>query len=555
LFKLLSFILNFNKKTKLVFFGIIFLNIFASLAEIISIGVVIPFLSLLIDPDSIKNFTFLPFSFSLDILIVSFLFITSILISSLLRVFNLYLTTQFSFKIASDLSLKMYENFLSRSFLEIKNFSSNHIVDLILNKSNQLSMSLMMLLNVISSAIISIGIIFFLVFINPFIAFVIFGLCTIFYLFFTWLGKKYLVKYSEDTARESNNLSRHLEEGYGLIREIKTNDMYEVFFNKFSISDKLMRRSMGMTQFLSQYPRFLIEGFIVVGLIIFINILLNNNLYNSSLIGLIGGFVFGMQRLLPVVQNAYGSYSNIKGYQDSIEACLYFLTGSIKKKDKISIDFQSLSVNNLSFKTAETNIQIFENLTFNLKKGDCVGIIGKSGTGKTTLLEILSGLITPQKMDLFINNKKHNHQYEPDNLFFYIPQHTFLFRGNISQNIALEFDSKKIDNKKIKRILFDVDLDDLDPKKMITHRGENVSVGQAQRIGIARAIYANKQILIMDEPTSALDKKTEEKFIKLISRIKERSTIIMATHKIEPLKVCNKIFRIRNKKIEKFDPF
>ena len=90
---------------------------------------------------------------------------------------------------------------------------------------------------------------------------------------------------------------------------------------------------------------------------------------------------------------------------------------------------------------------------------------------------------------------------------------------------------------------------------MISHRGENVSVGQAQRIGIARAIYANKQILIMDEPTSALDIKTEEKFIKLLSKIKEQSTIIMATHKIEPLKVCNKIFRIRNKKIEKFNPF
>jgi ABC-type multidrug transport system fused ATPase/permease subunit len=553
--KLLSFILNFNKKTRLVFFGIIFLNIFASLAEIISIGAVIPFLGLLVDPDSIKSFTFLPLSFSLDILSISFLFITSILLSSLLRVFNLYLTTQFSFKTASDLSLRMYENFLSKPFLEIKNFSSNHIVDLILNKSNQLSMSVMMLMNVISSSIISIGIIFFLVFINPFLAFVIFGLCSIFYLFFTWLGKKHLVKFSENTARESNNLTRHLEEGYGLIREIKTADLYKVFFNRFSISDKLMRRSMGMTQFLSQYPRFFIEGFIVVGLIILINILLNNNLYDSSLIGLIGGFIFGMQRLLPVVQNAYGSYSNIKGYQDSIDACLFFLSDSFKRKNKVLIDFQSLSIKNLSFKTAETNIQIFENLTFNLKKGDCVAILGKSGTGKTTLIEILLGLITPQKMDLFINNKKYNYQYESDNVFFYIPQHTFLFSGSISQNIALEFDTKKIDNKKIKRILSDVDLDDLNPKKMISHRGENVSVGQAQRIGIARAIYANKQILIMDEPTSALDKKTEEKFIKLLSRIKEQSTIIMATHKIEPLKVCNKIFRIRNKKIEKFNPF
>ncbi len=546
-------IFNFSKNTRLFFFGLVFLNIFASFAEVISIGAVIPFLGLLVNPYAAQEYLIVPSNIPLNFFTVSYLFVFSIIFSSLLRVFNLYLTIKFAFTTGSNLSIRMYENFLSSSFMQIKNLSSNHIVDLILNKSNQLSLSVMMLMNFVSSLFIAFGIILFLFFVNSSMALIIFGLSSFFYLSFHAAGKNYLAKFSDVTAKESNNLTRHTEEGYGLIREIKIGNIYEIFTNKFKNSDESMRKAMGLTQFLSQYPRFFIEAFIVTGLVIIINFLIKNNTYSASLLGVIGAFVFGMQRLLPVIQNAYGSYSNIRGYQDSVEVCIKFLQKPIKTSARLIEYFDSLYIKNLSFNQKDGGEKIFENLSFQLNKGDCIGILGKSGSGKTTFLEILMGLITPQKINTSINKKNIINISEFKNLFFYIPQHTFLFEGSVSQNIALDFDSKKIDFKKIKEILAHVDLGELNPKKMITHRGENVSIGQAQRIGIARAIYSKKEILIMDEPTSALDKITEKKFIKLLTQIKKTSTIVIATHKIEPLNVCNKIFIIRNKKLERYN--
>ena len=218
---------------------------------------------------------------------------------------------------------------------------------------------------------------------------------------------------------------------------------------------------------------------------------------------------------------------------------------------------KSLNVKNLSF-FYSNNKKIFSNLDFEIKKNETIGIIGKTGTGKSTFINILSGLIKTDKGRITIDNidiKKVLSNYNP--LFAIIPQSIFLLDDSILSNVAFGVDKQKIN----KKIFFEsVRLAQLDkfikslPLKENTNVGERgikLSGGQIQRIGIARALYFRPKILILDEATSSLDQKTESEFMKMLYFLKRKLTIIIVSHRMSTLTKCDKVFKIDNSKIKK----
>ena len=226
-----------------------------------------------------------------------------------------------------------------------------------------------------------------------------------------------------------------------------------------------------------------------------------------------------------------------------------------RKKNK-SFIFKNLKINNINFEYSNRNQTIFKNLSFEINKGDFIGIMGPSGAGKTSLINIIIGLLIPQSYNYFINDNEIDlEKINLINLFGYVPQKVFLLDDTIENNILFGKQSFSKDDKKLNYALNNSQLDQFIkqlPNKLDTVVGENgiqLSGGQIQRIGIARALYNSSQILILDESTNSLDKKNEESIINFLKELNMKITIILVSHKFDNLKHCNKIFKIENKKL------
>jgi len=219
-------------------------------------------------------------------------------------------------------------------------------------------------------------------------------------------------------------------------------------------------------------------------------------------------------------------------------------------------EFSSLKLENISFKYPGTNKNIFENTNFRIQKNQCIGIVGESGSGKTTLVDILLGLLKPQKGKVFINNKESfNTSIDWENMIAYLPQDDLILDQDIKTNVSLDLKSSKQNLKKIESAIQKSNLIEFIqelPDGINTKIGKNgirLSGGQNKRIALARTFYHDKQVLVMDEATSSLDSKTAKNILEQINYLKKDKTIILITHQTENLKYCDIIYRIKEKKI------
>ena len=224
---------------------------------------------------------------------------------------------------------------------------------------------------------------------------------------------------------------------------------------------------------------------------------------------------------------------------------------SIKDNNFDEIYFsKDIKFKNCSFHYENTSRHVLNNFEFELKKNEFVGIIGESGSGKTTLLNILLGLYSFTSGDVLVEKKKVNKKFKWRNIVGYVPQSIFIIDDTIKNNIILDNNIKETDqislNKAIKNAQLEELINELPDgiQTKIGERGSRLSLGQVQRIGIARALYVNPDILFLDEPTSSLDPKTEEEFMNVINQFKGKKTIIMISHKEEILKFCDKILKV-----------
>jgi ATP-binding cassette, subfamily B, bacterial PglK len=258
----------------------------------------------------------------------------------------------------------------------------------------------------------------------------------------------------------------------------------------------------------------------------------------------------------------YGAYTNIKGSYVSLKDVLILLEQPLPKNitlsDGDSISFErGIKLKNISFHYAGTEEEIVKGVNINITKGSKIGLVGSTGSGKSTVIDIIMGLLSPTSGQIFIDNveisKSNQHLWR--NHIAHVPQHIFLSDGTIEENIALGISKDQINQNKIKEAASQAQLDKLIdswPDKyqtMVGERGIRLSGGQRQRIGIARAIYKKAQVLIFDEATSALDNNTEREIVRQIERLKGEKTIIVIAHRYSTLQHCDTIYKLSNGKI------
>jgi len=550
---------------------LLFLMILNSLAEVLSIGAIFPFISVMINPDLIiKNSSFNEFLIFFNVgniqdplIFFTIVFLIMIVFAGFTRLLTLYGNIFLSFSVGSDVSIEIFRKTLHQPFALHISRNSSEIISSITSKVNTSIFGVLLPILVFISALLILILIFImLLFLNPKIAIIsIFGFGALYFLAIFYVRKK-LSYGGAIIASYSNRNVKILQESLGGIRDVILGNMQKIYSFNYAQIDKKLKKYQASNSFYTQSPRIIIETVAIsaIAFVIFLFIDSGGNLANN--LPLFGLIALSFQRAMPVLQQLYGSWSEVKGNRASLEDVLDLLD------QKIMYDFSSykklpfeknIELRDISFTYNREKRSNLSNINLLIKKGESIGVIGETGSGKSTLIDIIMGLLEPSQGQLLIDGKvisldNNSHWYTN---IAHVPQNIFLTDSTISENIALGIEPKDLNSDKVikatRLACLSEFIDSLEQglETRVGERGFQFSGGQRQRIGIARAFYNLKELLILDEATSSLDIETETKIIKNINAIKDL-TLIMISHRLSSLEMCDRIFEVRDGRLIEF---
>jgi ABC-type multidrug transport system fused ATPase/permease subunit len=563
--------LYFPLRKKIYFFIVLFLMLISSIAEVISIGSVIPFIKTLTDPELVMNYSFLqPFfvffnirSSSELLLPVSLFFSSMVLLAGVIRIIFLYYINKFSFSVGLDLGALAYKKTLFKNFLDHTDTSSSKVISIITQKIQLTIFNILIpILNIINSIILGFAIFITLFIFNPLLSIS----CLLFfggtYFLFNFFTKKRKLQDSVISSKSMNKTIKILQESLNNIRNIIIDNSYDEYLSLFKKTDRDLKQAQLSISFFSQFPKFIIESIGIIFIIMIAIYLYSKNNNISDVLIPIGVLALSAQKLLPLLQKIYHSWYVIKSSFHAFSELIDLLDSSDKnKKPTKQFSFNKrICLNNISFKYKNNNNYVLQNISLEINKGDVIGIIGETGSGKSTLVDIILGLVPPSSGSISIDGHDVNFEKHLFSLksVCYVPQNIFLSDSSVKSNIHFGHNCDLSINKVIKsckkaNIHDHIMTLENQYESEIGELGSRLSGGQKQKLAFARLFYKNFNFIILDESTSALDTKTEELLIKEINQFSKNKTIIMIAHRISSLKNCNKILEVKNKKITTID--
>lgn len=550
-----------KKETKLSLIFFFILNFFNILFDILSIGSIYPLLNSIMSTKSFFLDQYLE-RFGLifhnqKIVIYTMIFGIILIISNILRFSNLYFQNKIYYLASFDINSKLFKNFLSLDISQFKSKSSSKIISSILAKNNAVSKLVLLPVIVLITNSIFFFCIFVVILIINKIVYLLICICIIlFYSLIVYFSNGIITKISTSLNEEQTKLFRFLSQSFSNFKDIKVYNLQNYFLDKFNTSELKFKRSSFISSMLSIFPRFALE----IILLIFVCIIIIHYQYSEKvideLIPLLGIALVASYKLMPIAHSSYNSLINIKSNMENLIEINSHLKNYTKYENIKKINLKNITLDKISF--GYENL-LFKNVDLIINAGDRIAIWGKSGTGKSTLVDLIAGYIKPNSGRILVNGTEID--FEKYNSFLTnfctISQHSTLFEGSILYNICLD---KKKNEEKLKQAvktsnlyedfkLFSINLDTL-----VGENGSKLSGGQIKRVLIARAIYSGKRILILDEVTSGLDEKSNRQIMNTIFNLDKRITIIFITHNKKNLQFSNKIYELKNQKILRIFP-
>jgi ABC-type bacteriocin/lantibiotic exporter with double-glycine peptidase domain len=552
IFKLYDILLN---KNYIIVIATVFLALASSLFEIFSIGLLIPLLNLVVKGGGGHLFSI---NFSLIHIIILFGVVS--IFSGFLRLLQLYWNSRVAFELGTRLNHEIYKRLIFQSFKEYNTKKTSDIIDVLTKKADNVIYGvLLQSINFVTSCILAIFILSIVVFIDPFISISTFSLIGIIYLMIMLIGRSKLKSISAVANNTSSVIIKSIQESFGMFKDIILDRSQNTFLTQFDIKDSKLRRAQSEITFLTAYPRYAIESCAMLGISFVIYFYLDSESGVNSLIPILGMMAISSQRLLPVMQIIYSSWANIVACQEQLYELNNILSKDITKSsmDVAKTKFNSvITLDNVS--VCYENNFILNNININLLKGNLVAIVGASGSGKSTFIDLLLGFLKPDTGTILVDGSPRTDENLEhfQTLFSHVPQNIYLIDGSIEENITLNSFDDNVDRFRLTKCINQSGLSDFVsslPLGIDTLVGENgswISGGQRQRIGIARALYKGSEILVLDESTSALDSDTERFVIMNLQKLKSDITIIIVTHNEYVIRSADIIFEISNKSIK-----
>ncbi|QDC51252.1 ATP-binding cassette domain-containing protein [Candidatus Methylopumilus universalis] len=547
------------------------LLIFSSFAEVVSIGAVLPFLGMLTSPEAVfahpwTQFIIQPFGFNTPrqlLLPITLIFAITAFLSALMRFFLLLVQTKLGHAIGADFSLGIYKRTLFQPYAVHVSRNSSEIIAGISTKSKAVVASTILpLMTIVSSSVLLIAILIALFEIQPIISLIAFCGFALIYILLVLVTKRRLLVSSREISEGNTSVIKVIQESLGGIRDVLIDGTQNVHCDAYDKVDAPLRRAVANVQIISISPRYGVEALGMVFIAILAYSMAEKIEGSKAAIPVLGALAMGAQRMLPLLQQIYSSWSSIRGGQNSLNDALDLMDQKLPDHmdDFVEMRFdRCVAFRNVSFKFANDSTEILHDLNIELTKGLRIGIIGNTGSGKSTFLDVFMGLLSPVSGDFLVDdisvNDKNRLGWQRH--IAHVPQTIFLSDASIAENIALGVPKENIDHERVRYAAQMAQLTDfintLDKgyDSLVGERGVKLSGGQRQRIGIARALYKPADVLVLDEATSALDNDTESKVMQAIDAIGGELTIIMVAHRLSTLKKCDQIFELERGRIKR----
>jgi len=569
---IIKLIQRVEKRRKFQLLFLFILIILSSFAELVSIGAIIPFLTVITSPEDILTnslmqpiIVFLDINSSADLqLPITIGFIIIILIAALLRLSLLYVQTRLGFAIGADFSRSIYYKTLFQPYIIHTKRNSSEIISTISLKANALASSgLLPMLTLLSSLFILTFILIGIILADPLISLILFVFFGLIYALISLATKKRLQKDSVNVDKQQDNLIKVLQEGFSSIRDIIMDSSQSVYTKKFEDAHYKYRRAQGNIHIISGGPRYIIEALGMI-IIIVLSVLIIQDPEKTfvSQIPILGVFAIGAQKILPILQSMFASISTLRGSKNSLLSVfdLYDQEIPLNVKKVKSISFnKSIKFKNISFRYGAKLPLVLNKINLTFSKGDKIGIIGESGSGKSTFLDIVIGLIQPYHGGMYVDDLlidgKNSSSWQRH--ISHVPQMITLLDCSVAENIAFGIPLKDIDFNRVYKaaekahISNTIDSWESGYQTTVGEKGVRISGGQLQRIGLARAFYKGSNVIVLDEATSALDDDTETQIINNLESFGKDLTIIIVAHRLSTLKHCSTVIKVENGNVKK----
>ena len=568
---------HFEISRKIQFIFLICLMVVSSLADVISIGAVLPFLAVLTAPEIMLDnevigpfFKYFGYETADELIApLTVAFLLSVIISSLLRIAQLIFNTKMAFSAGSEISIKVFQSSLSQDFIKHKITNSNETLSVITTKiEDVIYRTIQPALQLISASLLILFIISFLMLLNPGMVLISFSTLALVYILISIFCYKLLRSDSENISVKRDDILRISNESFSSIRDIIINKSYRIYEQRYNSIDISLRKSQAAIIILSNLPRYLLEA---VGIITIVSIafFFSSGTSGFAVIAMLGAIAMAAQRLLPAFQQVYGSWATITGNIAPLEDVVKILENNLAELKNNNVNSGDLSINKeirldgLTFGYPGESLNAIEDISIIIPKNHCVAFVGSTGCGKSTLMDAVLGLLHPDKGTLWLDDMPVDSKSAIDlwhSIISHVPQSVYLTDSTIADNITQHNSYEDIDKSLLVRSAKDaliLDFIESLPEKFDSIAGENgsnLSGGQKQRIGIARSLYKQSPVIILDEATSALDNLTESKIIENILKDKEK-TILMVSHSIHSVKKCDLIFEMHEGSIKSFGTY
>lgn len=577
-----DFLLDNNQISFLLILILIFLNLFL---ELLGLSLFVPLIKIIMNKEIYNQYqeNYLNYEFFMNYSYIDFLKVLLILIFFIFFIKNILLLISnliqniFFQKYQLNITDKLFKNYLNKEF---KFFSNSNSSMILRNLRNETASSLIFLQAIIiffTEILVLFGILTFLIYTNftstLLILLIIVPFCSL-YFFST---KNYLTLLGKKRISLDGLINKNFLETFNAIKEIKLYGKGYIFEENSIKNLKKFFNIHIIFSILNNIPRQLLEILIISSLLVIVYIseskivnLGNNTIETLSLL------VLASVRILPSMTKILTSLQNMKFKISSIKLIMHevnTLNENLNTKDDednkkdnnnsliITKDPFNITISNLSFFYENKDHLVLDKINLKLNSNNIYGFYGSTGSGKTTLIDLIAGFYSPEEGEINLNeniNISKNLKNWRKN-FGYVSQKTILIDDTIEKNISLELDEKNIDTNKITQVLIDSELEEfvsklkLKTKTIVGPDGAKLSGGQIQRIGIARALYQNSKIIIFDEATNALDHDTENKILKMIENIKIGKIILLITHNQKSLKYCDHVYQVKSGKCNHSD--
>ena len=562
--KKILFILDSKQKKKLIFFYLF--SLLCIFLELLGLAIVIPLVETILNPNSVSKYLdYLPvkfFNITSDNLIYFVLIAFNILI--LLKNLLLFIAQKYQVRFISmytqKLQVKLFKNYI---YQPISNLMKNNIAIInrnVIDLSNDYTNTLLNpMITIFSDLALFVFILALLIFAQPLITIAGLTITLIIGFIIFLINKKVLFNNGEKYKLNKSEMIKSLNETFGAILEVKSFKKEKQFTEKFENFTNIIKDIKIKVSILGFVPKLLFE-ILGIFLISVFFLILSQKIENiNEILPIVVLFVFAFTKIIPLVNKILTNVQRIKYSQPLLNEIYGVLINFIKKNNSYSQSFSfidKINMSNVDFEYVKNNL-ILKNINLTIKKNRFVVIMGASGSGKSTLLKLILGLLDPTKGKVLVDNQPViNNPNKWQEKINFVPQDVFILDDSLKNNITLEITEKQIDFDKLESA---IDASNLRSfvnslsagyNTILGDKGSRISGGQKQRIGIARAMYANSEVIILDESTSSLDEKSQNEILTKLNQLKNK-TVIFITHDSKIKKHCDEIYLLKNNTLKK----